>query len=159
MSVWVTFVGLSEIAVYNPIWAVIKEKGEILNKIYFLVTKKSEKLVGSLKEKCQKIIIQYGGEKVDFEIIKDIEESNLISQIELVEKIVKEEKNQGNKVIVDTTPGRKIMSNAALLGAQKGEADQIIYLHLKDSSYVGVDYPMIPYPLQELHNLEKFREA
>lgn len=57
---------------------------------------------------------------------------------------VEELRRSGLRVVVNITPGTKLMSLAAYMGAVEGGADEVFYLSVRDSSYSRELLPFIP---------------
>jgi len=67
----------------------------------------------------------------------------------LYESMIRRLRGEGVEVYVNVTPGTKVMSLAAYLGAVRGGADKVFYLGIGDNSYAAVLLPFIPSSLVE----------
>jgi len=157
-EVWICFLGVTPHAIYNTIWAAISKNICKPAKFHFIASKEAIKHRNIVEKKVKTICQEFLDitPEIKFHIV---DEHDLEDIFKVPREIARQEKEKGNKVIVDVTPGRKYMSIAALLAAFDCGAEKILYLHLKDISYQGLDYPLIPYPLQELRDLKnEFRK-
>lgn len=157
-EVWICFLGVTPQAIYNTIWAAVSKNMCKPTKFHFIASKEAIKQRSIIEKRVNAIchVFLKITPEIKFHIV---DERNLEEVFKVPQEIVQQEKEKGNNVIIDVTPGRKYMSIAALLVALDYGAEKILYLHLKDISYQGLDYPLIPYPLQELRDLKnEFRK-
>ena len=157
MITWITTVGWNPFAVINPIWAYCKENDEYPNKIILIYTP-FERIKYNL-EICQRYISEilkaYNGKKSneDSIIIEEIENDKIEIYADRLNKIIEREKNlKLDKIILDMTPGRKYMSaiNVYYGYNLKHTPIQVFYLHLEESKYQDVPYPLAPIIKNEL---------
>ena len=166
MITWITTVGWSHFAVINPIWAYCKENDECPNKIILIYTP-FEKIRDNLKF-CQlyisEILKVYNGNKLneDSIIIEEIENDNIEVYADKLNKIIEREKNlKPDKIILDITPGRKYMSaiNVYYGYNLKDIPIQVLYLHLEESKYQDVPFPLAPIINNELIDILESTEV
>lgn len=147
MRSYVTTVGTSPEAVFNPLWYLAEVYSWVPDEVYLLwnedVEEELEKvkgLIGRLSKAYGKEIKINAGEELRFE------ESNPVEFREKAGKLVRELSARG-EVVVDITPGRKFMSALLLGAALVGRAGEVTYLHLDDwRRYVGrllFEVPMV----------------
>ncbi|NJE10074.1 hypothetical protein [Thermococcus sp. MAR1] len=145
---YVTTVGTSPEAVFNPIWYLAEAYSWIPDEVYLLWNEEVIEELSRVVELVERLSRAYGKEiRVHSEVSLKFDESDPVSFRELALKLVKGLKEKGYEVIVDITPGRKFMS-ALLLGASlAGGADEVTYLHLEDfRRYLGkllFEVPMV----------------
>ncbi len=160
MIIWITTVGWSPFAVINPIWAYCKENDECPNKIILIYTP-FERIKHSLnicRRYISEILKTYNGKylKEDSIIIEEIENDNIEIYADKLNKIIEREKNRKpDKIILDMTPGRKYMSaiNVYYGYNLKDTPIQVFYLHLEESKYQDVPYPLTPVIQNELTDI------
>ncbi len=157
MIIWITTVGWSPFAVINPIWAYCKENDERPNKIILIYTpfKRIKHNLNICKRYISEILKIYNGKhlKEDSIIIEEIENDSIEIYADNLNKIIEREKNQKcDKIILDMTPGRKYMSaiNVYYGYNLKDIPIQVFYLHLEESKYQDVPYPLTPIIRNEL---------
>ena len=163
LNFWVSFMGSSPLASLNCIWLAYERDGFLPDKVIYFVTplakRKVEQYLAAFKEFFARV---KGKRNVALEqlieIIEISEPSSLDTLTELVAHKVEECKKRGF-VAVDITPGRKIMSIAALEGASRANADKIYYLYLLDESYRNMFAQEIPCVIQTLYVIECDKNA
>jgi len=160
MIIWITTVGWSPFAVINPIWAYCKENDECPNKIILIYTP-FERIKHSLdicRRYISEILKTYNGKylKEDSIIIEEIENDNIEIYADKLNKIIEREKiRKPDRIILDMTPGRKYMSaiNVYYGYNLKDTPIQVFYLHLEESKYQDVPYPLTPVIKNELTDI------
>ncbi len=160
MIIWITTVGWSPFAVINPIWAYCKENDEYPDKI-ILISTPFERIKHSLnicRRYISEILKAYSGKhfKDDYIINEEIENDNIEIYADKLNKIIEREKNRKpDKIILDMTPGRKYMSaiNVYYGYNLKDTPIQVFYLHLEESKYQDVPYPLTPVIQNELTDI------
>ncbi len=157
MITWITTVGWSHLAVINPIWAYCKENDKCPNKIILIYTpfERIKKNLTICQRYISEILKAYSGKKLneDSIIIEEIENDNIEIYADRLNKIIEREKNlKIDKLILDITPGRKYMSaiNVYYGYNLKDTPIQVFYLHLEESKYQDVPYPLTPIIKNEL---------
>ncbi|HII61480.1 hypothetical protein [Pyrococcus horikoshii] len=146
MRVYVTTVGTSPEAVFNPIWYLAEVYSWVPDRVYLFWNEKILEKVEKLVNLIASLGNAYGKE---IEVIRDesvkFNEENPIEFREKVSNLLKSLVPE-HEVVVDITPGRKFMS-ALMLGAGiASNAHEIVYLHLNNfPKYIGkllFDIPM-----------------
>jgi len=152
-EVWICFLGVTPQAIYNTIWAAVSKNMCKPVKFHFIASKEAIKHRSTIEKKVKAICQEFLNitPEIKFHIV---DEQDLEEIFKVPREIARQEKEKGNNAVIDVTPGRKYMSIASLLAALDCDAEKILYLHLKGPSYQGKDYPLIPYPLQELRDLK-----
>ena len=176
MITWITTVGWSPFAVINPVWAYCKEFKECPSK-FILIYTKNERIKNNLtlvKSYLKEIAWGYSNEKfLDKNIIiHQIDDEDIQNYANTLKKLISTEMDANpKKIILDMTPGRKYMSAINVYyGLQRTKIPiQVFYLHLEESRYQDVPYPLTPIIKNELvdiidsteiftKNLEELRE-
>jgi len=79
-------------------------------------------------------------------------ETDFAGYYEIVRDTIEKAKEDGAKVAINITPGRKYMSGIAMqTGVQKG-ADHVFYLLISESEHYGEEYHNIPSTATELYD-------
>lgn len=159
MKVYITMTGLSEWAVFNSLWAVIKLRNYIPDKIYIFNIKKRRRQAELSKRRFQVLLKEYGKKKPIIQIM-EVPEADFVASGKKINEIVKKEKAQGNTIAIEVTPGRKAMVAGALVPGIQGNADYVFYLYLEDFDYANNIFMRIPITLQHSHDfMEEIRGA
>ena len=159
---WITFMGNSPLASLNCIWLAYERDNFLPDKIIFLATPTVQKQLNSYLPLFKELLMHFRGNEnaLDdcFEVDTIPETLSLDSLIQLFGEKINEYKNKG-LIAVDVTPGRKIMSIAALEAAVKTKVDKIYYLHLLDEGYRNLFVSEIPCVLQTLYLIDRNGET
>ena len=157
---WISFMGNSPLASLNCIWLAYERDNFLPDKVVYFATPTAKKQLELYMPAFKDFFTAIRSENTNNEaedtiVIVEISETVGLSMLidEFSNKIT-ECKNEGI-VAVDVTPGRKIMSIAALEGAKRAQADKIYYLHLLDESYRDLLVDEIPCVLQTLYLIDK----
>ncbi len=155
VDVWVTSVSISPQAVFNVIWYVAEAYGFVPDRVYLIWNEGVARQLETVKELVDALSRYYGKsvEVVADESVRvyeeDIEEFR--SKVGQLLKSLNAEKK--GRIVVDITPGRKFMSSL-LLAAGMTYADHVVYLLLRDLSYMNNFLFHIPFSLQKLIDLK-----
>ncbi|MFA4958020.1 MAG: hypothetical protein WC556_13715 [Candidatus Methanoperedens sp.] len=155
MRTWITNVDRRFIfSTINPLWAACVLDGFIPEKVILITGKNLERKTGSIRTWLTSIIQGYGKEPVFEECMVDEDDINSYSTsfIDLIEK------EKGNEIALDITPGRKFMSAIMMSGGIKMKISRVYYLHLKDYSFVDRPFVIIPLACQKLKNIVELVE-
>lgn len=159
MKVYITMTGLSEWAVFNSLWAVIRLRNYIPDKIYIFSIKKRRRQAELTRRRFQVLLKEYGKKKPKIEIM-EVPEADFVTSGKKINEIVKKEKALGNTIAIEVTPGRKAMVAGALVPGIQGKADYVFYLYLEDFDYANNIFMRIPITLQHSHDfMEEIRGA
>lgn len=157
MKAYVTAVGTSPEAVFNPLWYLAEVHSWVPDRVYLLWNEgvsdhleRVRELIGRLSEAYGKEIEVVAGEELRFS------EENPVEFREKVGKVIADLKAEGHEVVVDITPGRKFMSALLLGAAISASADEVTYLHLRDfRRYAGKLLFEVPMVEQRLFRREE----
>jgi hypothetical protein len=159
MKVYITMTGLSEWAVFNSLWAVIKLRNYIPDKIYIFNIKKRKKQAELAKRRFRILLKEYGKKNPKIEIM-EVPEADFVASGKRINEIVNSEVSLGNTVAIEVTPGRKAMVAGALVPGIQGKADHVFYLYLEDFDYSKNLFLRIPMTLQHSHDfMEEIKSA
>jgi len=147
-KVYITTVGTSPEAVFNPLWYLVEVYDWVPDRVYLLWNDDVREQLEKVKKLIKRLSNAYGvrisvhaGEEERFS------EENPVEFREKVVSLIGSLKHDGHEVIVDITPGRKFMSALLLGAAIVKNADEVTYLHLDDwRDYVGkllFEIPMV----------------
>jgi hypothetical protein len=157
MITWITTVGWSPFAVINPIWAYCKENNDCPDKIILIYTplERIKKNLSICKQYIAEILKSYNVKKLIKDSIfeEEIENDSIELYTNKLSKIIEREKSlKPVKIILDMTPGRKYMSaiNVYYGYNLKEMPIQVFYLHLEESKFLDVPYPLSPIIKNEL---------
>ncbi|KKL10244.1 hypothetical protein LCGC14_2557780 [marine sediment metagenome] len=157
MITWITTVGWSPFAVINPVWAYCKEFKEWPSR-FILINTKNERIRKNLtlvKSYLKEIAWGYSNENfLDKNIVThQIDDEDIQNYANTLKKIISKEIDRNpNKIILDMTPGRKYMSAINVYyGLQRSNIPiQVFYLHLEESRYQDIPYPLTPITKNDL---------
>jgi len=159
MNVWVTNASTSRYAGINTLWAAIMWEDFIPERLHILANEyiKQKGYLDTALKDYKSILDEYGSTQEP--IVHDFDETDFPGLAKLFESIVRKEKEQGNIVAIDMTPGRKIISAMAMFmgvgDKLQFQADKIFYLYMKDlGPYEGHFFPMIPSNLMRLYDVK-----
>jgi len=150
MKVYVTSVGTSPEAVFNPLWHLIEVYSWVPDRIYMFWNDDVVDVLKEVKELLERLKRAYN---INLEVIVDesmkFSEDNPIEFREKVSSLL--QSLRGKEVIVDITPGRKFMSALMLGAGMINDVAEIVYLHLQDfRRYMGKLLFEIPMVEQQL---------
>ncbi|KUH33935.1 hypothetical protein APY94_04185 [Thermococcus celericrescens] len=148
MRAYVTAVGTSPEAVFNPLWCLAECHSWVPDEVYLLWNDNVAGELGEVYELIKRLSTAYGA---DIKVIADeslkFDEADAVEFREKVGSLVEALKGKGYDVVVDITPGRKFMSALLLGAAMAKNADDVTYLHLREwTKYVGrllFEVPMV----------------
>ncbi len=152
LKAYVTTVGTSPEAVFNPLWYLVEAYNWIPDRVYLLWNDDVREQLERVKELIRRLSEAYGVEiKIKAGDGQRFREENPIEFREKAGSLIGSLVSEGHEVVVDITPGRKFMS-ALLLGAAMAKgADEITYLHLDDwRNYIGKLLFEVPMSKQRL---------
>jgi hypothetical protein len=150
MKVYITMVGLSDWAIFNSLWAAIRIRNYLPDKIYIFSIKK-RRAQADLARKRFGILLKEYKKKAKIEIV-EVAEADFIASGKRINEVVKKEKAQGNIIAIEVTPGRKAMVAGALVPGIQGRADHVFYLYLEDFDYADEIFMRIPLSVQHSHD-------
>ena len=158
MKTYITMTGPSDWAIFNSLWAVIRLRQYIPDNI-FIFTIKKRKSQAELAKKRFTALLREFKKKTQIRIIQ-VREADFVGTGRQINKVVCEEKAQGNTVAIEVTPGRKAMVAGALVPGIQGNADHVFYLYLEDIEYADNLFLRIPLTKQHSHDfMEEIKGA
>jgi hypothetical protein len=159
VKVYITMTGLSDWALFNSLWAVIRLRNYIPDKIYIFTIKKRRRQAELAKRRFQALLGEHGKKKPHIEIA-EVPEADFVASGKRINEVVKREKSQKNTIAIEVTPGRKAIVAGALVPGIQGNADHVFYLYLEDFDYAGDMFMRIPIHLQHSHDfMEEIKSA
>ncbi|ASJ09270.1 hypothetical protein A3L11_08525 [Thermococcus siculi] len=161
MRAYVTAVGTSPEAVFNPLWYLAEARSWMPDEVYLFWNEGVKRELERVRELIGSLAEAYG---VDVKVRADeslkFDESRPEEFREKVFSLLS--RLRGGEVVVDITPGRKFMS-ATLFGAAVSTGAGVTYLHLSDwRDYMGRLLFEVPMAKQRLFTGEELlgrREA
>ena len=157
MRAYVTTVGTSPEAVFNPLWYLVEIHSWVPNEVHILWNGMVKEELERVRELLERLSSAYG---VEIDVIASeetlFEEENPVEFRGKTLSLIRSLKSKGYEVIVDITPGRKFMSALLLGAALAGGADEVTYLHLSDwRNYAGRLLFEVPMVKQRLFSTEE----
>jgi hypothetical protein len=158
MKVYITLAGLSEWAIFNSLWAAIRLRNYLPDKIYIFTIKKRKKQAYLAKKRFEILLKEYG-KKARIEII-EVKEADFVGSGRRINEVVKKEKSHGNTIAIEVTPGRKAMVAGALVPGIQGRVDHVFYLYLENFDYADDLFMRIPLTVLYSHDfMEEIKSA
>ena len=151
MKVYITMTGLSDWAIFNSLWAVIRLRDYIPDKIYIFSIKKRRQQADLAKRLFTALLKEYNKKKPHIEIV-EVPEADFVESGKRINEFVKKEKSLKNTVAIEVTPGRKAMVAGALVPGIQGKADYVFYLYLEDFEFANKMFMRIPITLKHSHD-------
>jgi hypothetical protein len=146
MNIYITMTGLSDRAIFNSLWAVIRLRNYIPDKIYIFTIRKRRRQADLARKRFDALLREYG-KKAKIEII-EVAEADFIGSGRRINEVVKNEKSRGNTIAIEVTPGRKAMVAGALVPGIQGKVDHVFYLYLENFDYADDIFMRIPLKIQ-----------
>lgn len=150
MKVYITMTGLSDWAIFNSLWAAIRLRNYLPDKIYIFTIKKRIRQADLAKKRFEILLKEYN-KRANIEIIQ-VEEADFVGSGRRINEVAKKEKSQGNTIAIEVTPGRKAMVAGALVPSIQGMADHVFYLYLENFDYADNIFMRIPLTVQHSHD-------
>jgi hypothetical protein len=158
MKVYITMTGLSDWAIVNSLWAAIRIRGYIPDKIYIFTIGKRRRQADLAKKRFSVLLEGYR-KKATIEIV-EVPEADFVCSGRLISDVVNREKSKGRTIAIDITPGRKAMVAGALVPGIQGKADHVFYLYLENFDYSDDIFMRIPMSIQHSHDfMEEVKDA
>lgn len=153
---WITVVGWSPMAVVNTLWQAC-EQGVVPERIVLLASPDEPRVrnsVQTVKRYLSAILQQYGVSKPDFRE-EPIDESDFMGFWNTLERVLDRERGCAERLVIDTTAGRKYMSAFAITQGWRSDlpVEHVYYNHMIDQRYNDVPHPLIPRHEQRLYDL------
>ena len=158
MKTYITITGPSDWAILNSLWAVVRLRHYIPDRIYIFTIRKRKSQAELAKKRFTALLREFN-KKSHISIIQ-VREADFVGTGRQINKVVCEEKAQGNTVAIEVTPGRKAMVAGALVPGIQGNADHVFYLYLEDIDYADNLFLRIPLSKQHSHDfMEEIKGA
>lgn len=158
MQIYITMTGPSDWAILNSLWAVVRLRDYIPDRIYILTIKKRREQAEMAKRRFANLLREYN-KRPQIKIIQ-VKEADFVGTGRHINKVVCDEKAQGNTVAIEITPGRKALVAGALVPGIQGHADHVFYLYLDDFDYANNLFLRIPLTKQHSHDfMEEIKRA
>jgi hypothetical protein len=146
--IWVTNGTPTMPGILNPLTAAC-DQGYVPDVVQVLSNPGVADSVAEAAREFEVIIDAYDG---DAEVsVHGLEhETDFSSIIEFYRSTIETARENGDKVAVDVTPGRKFMSAIAFQAGFKFDADHVFYFYRRSGGYYGQFYPEVPRTATEL---------
>jgi hypothetical protein len=153
MRSWITTVGPSPFALINTFWAAVERDKWVSERIFLIYNEQTQSLLPGISQALTRIVKENGSRAPEIRC-KLINEDDLGNVFKTYQKVINDERDLGNKIAIDITPGRKYMSAFSLYAALKeGSIDKIYYIHIRGKKFMNQPYPMIPVPYCDLEDI------
>lgn len=150
MNIYITMTGLSNWAIFNSLWAAVRLRHYIPDKIYIFTIRKRREQADLARRRFEVLLKEYG-RKAKIELI-EVAEADFVGSGKRINEVIKKEKSQGNTIAIEVTPGRKAMVAGALVPSIQGKADHVFYLYLENFDYANELFMRIPLTVQHSHD-------
>lgn len=148
----ITITGISKWAVINGLWATMRHRRYVPDKVY-LVNRIGNEAVGQELVSSIDTLIRSHGKEPEIVQVK-VDEKDFVKIGRKISRLIETEKAEGNEVALDITPGRKAVVASALIAARENDIDHVFYLYIEDAFMADKPYPMIPFHIQHSADLE-----
>lgn len=153
MRSWITTIGPSPFAVINTLWAAVDRDQWIPERIFLVYNEETKNLLPGISMAMGSIVTEAGGKKPEIRCF-DIDEDDLSGVYRTYKDIIESEREMGNAIAIDITPGRKYMSAFSMYAGMKdGSIEKIYYIHIRGKKFMNQPYPMIPLPYCDLEDI------
>ncbi len=157
MKAYITILGRSTWALVNTYYAVLSEKAYYPDLVYIF----AEDIYADQLDKAIKgieILSEEFGFKPEIkqEIVR---EADFVEAGLKITSLIKDLKQNGYRVAIDITPGRKALVAGALIPISKIGVDHVFYLAIKTLDNASKPYKMIPLSIQELRDFVEDAKA
>ncbi len=151
---YITVLGRYLWAMVNSYHAVLREERYHPDKVYIVAEERFASEAEKGKEAFKILNERYDiSPEVETIIVEDVD---FISAGKKISKTIEDLKEEGCKIAVDVTPGRKPLVTASLVPAIKKGLQHIFYLEISDLDDVAKPYLEIPLGKQKLWDLLDF---
>ncbi|MFO8052126.1 MAG: hypothetical protein R6V01_10595 [Thermoplasmatota archaeon] len=153
MRAWITTVGPSPFAVINTFWAAVERDRWIPERIHLVYNEETKHFLVGICTVMKSIVMEHEGRDPDI-FCMNIEEDDLEGIFQTYRSIIRKERDLGNGIAIDITPGRKYMSAFSLYaGLKDGTIERIYYIHIRGRKFMNQPYPLIPLPYCDLEDI------
>jgi len=155
-AVYVTLLGRSGWGVLNAYYAVVREGRFIPGEIHVFTEGSGVALLESVKEGLARITEAFGGAA---EIRStEIPDADFVEAGRQISALIRTCREQGSRVAIDITSGRKALVVGALVPLRDTEVDHIFYLDITTTEGNALPYMMIPLPIQRLRDFARYQQ-
>jgi len=156
-TVYISVLGRSTWALINTYYAVLTERSYYPDLVYIF----AEDIYADQLDKAVKgieILSEEFGFKPEIrqEIVR---EADFVEAGFKITSLIKDLKQNGYRVAIDITPGRKALVAGALIPISKIGVDHVFYLAIKTLDNASKPYKMIPLSIQELRDFVEDAKA
>ncbi|MGD0818345.1 MAG: hypothetical protein ABR986_08110 [Methanomassiliicoccales archaeon] len=156
MKVLITLLGRSGWGLFNSVWAMIRTHDYIPERIYIVTDDCQIPMAEQVRTMLSVLLIEYE-EHYQIEIVPL--KGDMIAEVATkVREMAEREKELGNTLALDVTPGTKsLVMGAVIPGMSRNLFDHIFYLYIE--SLKNASRPYITIPLMVQHDHEFLREV
>jgi hypothetical protein len=152
LRILVTMMGRSTWGLFNSVWASIRTYDFLPDRVYIL-TAGCDRLVADNAAKMLRILLSESGSKGEVEV-RAVSEEDVGQIAREVKRITAEERQAGNRIALDVTPGKKaIVLGSVLSGMSRNDFDHMFYLYIEKLKNADRPYMEIPLGLQHPHEI------
>jgi hypothetical protein len=149
-SLYITMTGRSVWALLNAYYAVLRETAFRPTQIIILSEIEHAGQIPTVKKGLKILSEGYGiAPKVD---VEHVQTGDFIEAGKKISTRIKAGKEQGSKVAIDITPGRKALVAGALIPLANLSVDHVFYLQITTTDDAAKPYMMIPLASQQLRD-------
>ena len=155
MKAYITMTGRSDWAVLNSLWAAIKEKNYVPEKVYILAENWNIARAEKVKEGITTLLREYV-QNPEVIIVQTKIGDPIEARTRVTEIIDKEKENE---IAVDITPGRKAAVTGALVASASAKKNikHIFYLYIETLENASKPYIMIPKSIQHFNDFAEVK--
>jgi hypothetical protein len=147
---YITNLGRSTWALVNTYYAVLREKNYFPDNVCIFTEQTYQPELDKVKAAVE-ILSEEFGLKVEIET-KVVHDWDFLAAGKEIFNTVKAFKDNGYKVAIDITPGRKALVVAALITGIKVNIDYVFYLAIRSTENAAKPYMMIPRQIQNIRD-------
>lgn len=152
-KVLLTMMGRSVWGLFNSVWSDVRQFDYVPDKVYVL-TAGCEAFRGNMIRDMLIVLLKEHGSSAEVELV-DVPGDDIKEIGRKVREMIEAEKEKGNEIAVDVTPGTKATVLGTVIGAGKVKVDHIFYLYIGSLQNASRPYLEIPLELQRSHDLLK----
>ena len=154
MEAYITILGRSTWAVINALHASLEQHDDLHPSIIFIITEDIFKDKIDKVKKGVGIVLDHYGIDASIET-RTVTSGAFVAAGREISAIVKELKQNGHRITVDITPGRKSLVAGTLLALARFnlDVDRLLYLDISTIKDVNYPYEMLP---RHVHELKDF---
>lgn len=150
-KVLLTMMGRSIWGLFNSVWASIRQLDYLPDRVYVL-TAGCEAARGDMAKEMLTVLLREHGSRAEV-VMMGVPGDDIREIGARAGEVLVKEKEAGNEVAVDVTPGTKATVLGVVIGAGKVKVDHIFYLYIESLQNASRPYMEIPLELQHSHDL------